>query len=785
MNNYFWVGVVEDRMDPLFLGRCKVRIFGVHTSDAFELPSQDLPWAVSVTPSTSASMNGVGTAPVGPVPGTTVVGFFLDYPDTQMPAFIGSISGIPQAEQAPDDPNQLVYVFDKIDDEPDYINPSFPEEFVPLDSPFTSLSPFQMVCDEDGIRLVKSQTILYEEAHWDGRQWILGYGQAIIDGKPVSKGQLISEVEAERNIREYIQNNIEPKVRQKVKIDVTQSMFNTFCALEFIGTNDRVYRLTNDRKFNQVRQYLIQEENPSLVRAFSREGDPKPDGSSTLAISQIDDSFQQDGGVIRGRNPDPVVAFHQFGQVSAEWPRKLHLNEPDTNRLARGHNIRRTIVYQKEQELEQNIKLPNTDIQWSHPPIPYNAQYPYNRVIETEGGHVIEIDDTPGSERINVHHKAGTFIEIDANGTRVARTKGDVYEIMERNGFVHVKGHVIVNVEGGTSIQVAGNADLHVGQNLYATVGNDVKLTAGGDMDFVVQDFQMNAKSIKMKADSGIDFQISSGNFQVDGDQVWLNSKKSTSTNITSIADHRTDLEQLEEALTPLEVPLRMSEEMTFVEFPEEDAAATQHRQDMLKRGIISPDDLVDRPIEMGPVVSGGQGPTDLAPALIGNPQNVPTTRISRYFTLGDLTQSTTIQNKQNPVIAIHRLSVEQIIENLSLLATNCLDTLAENFSFNIVSGLRHPSQRYSIPGRNISRHEIGLAADLQMIGKSKQEVVQICREITTLIPFDTILLEYSPRGNYWVHVQLTDGPLRRRTMTARQTGNRTQILSSTGFVVA
>ena len=35
----WWHGVVEDRQDPLFLGRCKVRILGWHTEDKAELPT--------------------------------------------------------------------------------------------------------------------------------------------------------------------------------------------------------------------------------------------------------------------------------------------------------------------------------------------------------------------------------------------------------------------------------------------------------------------------------------------------------------------------------------------------------------------------------------------------------------------------------------------------------------------------------------------------------------------------------------------------------------------------
>ena len=88
----WWVGVVEDRNDPLYLGRCKVRIFGYHNDRKSLLSTADLPWATPIQPITSAAASGVGTSPLGPVEGSWVVGFFLDGDDMQQPAMIGSIA---------------------------------------------------------------------------------------------------------------------------------------------------------------------------------------------------------------------------------------------------------------------------------------------------------------------------------------------------------------------------------------------------------------------------------------------------------------------------------------------------------------------------------------------------------------------------------------------------------------------------------------------------------------------------------------------------------------------
>ena len=88
----WWIGVVEDRMDPEQIGRVRVRIYGYHTDDKAFLPTKDLPWAVPILPITSASISGKGSAPLGPVPGSWVIGFFLDGEDMQQPAIFGTIS---------------------------------------------------------------------------------------------------------------------------------------------------------------------------------------------------------------------------------------------------------------------------------------------------------------------------------------------------------------------------------------------------------------------------------------------------------------------------------------------------------------------------------------------------------------------------------------------------------------------------------------------------------------------------------------------------------------------
>jgi len=95
-NNFLWFfGVVEDRNDPLKVGRVRVRCYYWHTEDKAQLPTEKLPWAQVMMPPNSASVGDVGTTAIGLVEGSWVMGFFLDGRLAQKPMIMGSIPGIP------------------------------------------------------------------------------------------------------------------------------------------------------------------------------------------------------------------------------------------------------------------------------------------------------------------------------------------------------------------------------------------------------------------------------------------------------------------------------------------------------------------------------------------------------------------------------------------------------------------------------------------------------------------------------------------------------------------
>jgi len=88
-NFVWWFGIVENRLDPLELGRCQVRCFGWHNESSKQISTNSLPWAHPVVP------YGVKNVQP-PTEGTMVFGFFADGSEGQYPILMGTVPGIPE-----------------------------------------------------------------------------------------------------------------------------------------------------------------------------------------------------------------------------------------------------------------------------------------------------------------------------------------------------------------------------------------------------------------------------------------------------------------------------------------------------------------------------------------------------------------------------------------------------------------------------------------------------------------------------------------------------------------
>ena len=194
--------------------------------------------------------------------------------------------------------------------------------------------------------------------------------------------------------------------------------------------------------------------NGTWVVGFFRDG---PSAQDPIIMGTIASTYEEKPSTDLGFS-DSSGSFPKF-----QGDEKVYV---DTNLLARGTN---TIT----RELDTVSKEPATK---------YAAVYPNNKVTQTTSGHIIEIDDTPGVERINVRHMSGTFVEIHPNGD-VVQSNGNKYQITTGEDNVHITGVSNVTIDGNANLTVKGNYNVTSSKDINLSASGHVNVTSGGNIN--------------------------------------------------------------------------------------------------------------------------------------------------------------------------------------------------------------------------------------------------------------------------------------------------------------
>lgn len=118
--------------------------------------------------------------------------------------------------------------------------------------------------------------------------------------------------------------------------------------------------------------------------------------------------------------------------------------------------------------------------------------YPRNKAIRTKAGHVIELDDTEGNERISIMHKSGTQITYQANGDVYEHIIGNYKRVIDGTLEETIKGALTRNYDGDLTDNVGGNYTLDVGGNSTENVGGTKSITASGNVTVNGATIQLN-----------------------------------------------------------------------------------------------------------------------------------------------------------------------------------------------------------------------------------------------------------------------------------------------------
>ena len=596
----FYYGVVENREDPLKLGRCQVRIVGLHTHDKSILPTIDLPWATPMQPVISAAMNGIGWTPTGPVPGTTVIILFADQ-EQQQPVMIGTVGGIPQSklsESSVDIEQSGAIVTDggvlvdssgtpikSSDGIPitvgstaattsETAQPNLTEQAVPNKPSDTTLKASIITKPPVGSTsnpTVAEQNIKYLIDACDQVGLTSKYAKAAIlgicggesgwlcieEGSYYSKASSLSAI-FKRSFPTV--ESAEPFVKwQGTKADFFRKVYSPEGNGKLVGHKDpedgaKYYgrgfnQITGKSLYQQLQKFLISKGIPVdfVNNPQSLVDDPKTSALATAAFYSLNvkhdindpgyfqTALKRTGADANGSGYAKKQKFYEyflgesvtvdstnkpaaddqkvytkeevkdlppakqaalledrsdakivgFKDPKGKYPLRHLLDEPDTNRLARQVQ-KETAIEFKDSTRTKEIPAANDGDSWEQPLAPFGGLYPYNKVYESESGHLFVLDDTPSNENVSLYHKTGSFIDIDANGTQVNKIVGDGYTIIDRNGAIYIGGACNLTVGNSVNILVQGSADIQVDGPSTINLNNNVDIGIGGDLNMVV-----------------------------------------------------------------------------------------------------------------------------------------------------------------------------------------------------------------------------------------------------------------------------------------------------------
>lgn len=192
----------------------------------------------------------------------------------------------------------------------------------------------------------------------------------------------------------------------------------------------------------------------------------------------------------------------------------LNLDEPTTSRLARNDSDTITKTFIQERKENKVTNVPTATSTWNEPETKYGSVYPYNNVMETESGHIVEYDDTPGKERIQIAHRNGSFTEWYPDGDKVEKITKDKYSIVMKDDNVYIMGDC--------NITVQGNAEVYVQKNANVKIDGNVEVQVGGNYNEIV---------------SGSYTLRSEGNMKIDAPNINLNSGTQGAARIGDTAD--------------------------------------------------------------------------------------------------------------------------------------------------------------------------------------------------------------------------------------------------------
>lgn len=587
----YFFGVVEDRDDPLQQGRVKVRVAGVHPfsriqGDYSGISVEDLPWMNVILPVTSAGISGISGGNTGLVRGSNVYGQWLDKyriagvvtgvcsgrilnipdptdgfsdPSGQYPSATGnSTNGLGQGSiiGATNGYNVTQGINISVGINPNGSLANQPED------PDTDYTIRAM--------LIKDENVRYT-VYWVNGLPHIGVGHLLLN-YPTRNKQAIAKKASIDIGRNFHPDNV------TITPQECEDLFNRDVSIVLNEINKYALLSTVYRKMSEPRKMALInmcfQMGTGGVAKFKKmltllnQGRYKEAGIEAKDSDWYDQTTDRAERVIKvlinnnflsyGIKPKTSSNGRSVAMASSFYSgfNPLDPNADDTydplnwNAVDNGEPP----VGWKGIEWWEKPKPKDPDILFVEPEPSYGGEYPYVNVSTSEGGHVTEIDNTPGRERSRYIHPNGSYTETSGssmihksttdyygivNGTSHHLVGGDrlsniggnetVYNMggldhtIDGNRTANIKGDDIINVTGSEVKTITGDGTIKVSGNLTIIVEGNADMTINGNSTSKVAGNASISADGSMDLKTGSNFSlVAGGNVSIQGSRIDL-----------------------------------------------------------------------------------------------------------------------------------------------------------------------------------------------------------------------------------------------------------------------
>jgi hypothetical protein len=440
------------------------------------------------------------------------------------------------------------------------------------------------------------------------------------------------------------------------------------------------------------------------------------------------------------------------------------------------------------------------------PPMAFKGQFPYVHTYKSESGHVKEVDDTPGNERLLDYHKSGTYQEIAPDGRRVVKVVGDNYLVVVADDQIYIEGSHNLYVRGNMSITCLNDVTLNVGGRVEVNATEDLKIKAKSiSLESTTGDVNVySANSLNMQSGANTSVYARSNMNLLAANSMSVAGVKNIIMGATQkITMESQELIAMDSVLVAtnkgMSLPVAASNTVivtkktglgdgptrenttapsiveSVIQGNDDDAEAqTKALQDAVASGRLTQkevDDIKNKSYGVDETDTTPAGKTAPLATTANEIKLLPETgisgelKLSNAYRLSHLTAPGPVFDYQLKAQASRTKA--QLAGNLSLLSQNVLEPIAKKFGpITINSAFRQGSGK--------SQHEQGMAADITYGERSTDPATMyaIAQWIKEHVAFDQLILEYGT-SQIWTHVSFNgEGSQRYQVLTCANPAN-------------